>query len=201
MSLEDFGSYNPAYKPQDMGPSGATGTAPSTGYQYIPGPWDSSTPGAKQSSIAAASTSGGSHVDFSPGAYTGPTSPTIPGAPTFSFPSFQAPTGVNMSNDPGYAFRLQQGENALQNSAAAKGVLNTGGSLEAALNYGQDYASQEYGNVYNRALQSYNANLGTAEARFAPQMAQYNFQGQGALGVVSERFAALRVPAAGGFAG
>src|SRR5689334_9414315 len=42
---------------------------------------------------------------------------------TTPYQSFQAPTGVDMSNDPGYQFRLQQGEEALQNSAAARGGL------------------------------------------------------------------------------
>lgn len=129
----------------------------------------------------AASGQAGPTADFSASPYTGPTSPSYPTAPQFNFPGFSAPTGANEQNDPGYAFRLAQGEGALQNSAAAQGILNTGGTLEGILNYGQNYASSEYQNVYNRALQSYGANLGTAEAKFAPQMAQYNLQGQGSL--------------------
>src|SRR5947208_7303628 len=65
---------------------------------------------------------------------------------------FQAPTDVTEKNDPGYQFRLQQGENALQNSAAAKGTLLNGATGADIQKYGQDYASNEYGNVYNRAL-------------------------------------------------
>ena len=34
-------------------------------------------------------------------------------------------------------------------------------------------ASQEYGNVYNRALNAYNTNLGTAKDRYAPQLASW----------------------------
>lgn len=68
---------------------------------------------------------------------------------------FQAPTGANEQNDPGYQFRLQQGMQALQNSAAAKGNLLSGNTLEAQQNYGQNYASNEYSNVYNRAMQQY----------------------------------------------
>ena len=120
-------------------------------------------------------------ANFAPPPYTGPQSASLPTVPQFSYPNFKAPTGVNYQNDPGYQFRLSQGENALQNSAAAQGVLHSGNTLEGILNYGQNYASQEYGNVYNRALQNYNANLGTAEQRFAPQMAQYGLQGQAAM--------------------
>lgn len=68
---------------------------------------------------------------------------------------FQAPTGATEQNDPGYQFRLDQGMKALQNSAAAKGGLLGGNTGTALQRYGQDYASNEYGNVYNRALGEY----------------------------------------------
>jgi hypothetical protein len=72
--------------------------------------------------------------------------------------TFQAPTNVTEQNDPGYKFRLDQGMQALQNSAAARGDLLSGGTAKALTNYGQDYASNEYGNVYNRALGQYQQN-------------------------------------------
>jgi len=68
---------------------------------------------------------------------------------------FQAPTGVTEQNDPGYQFRLQQGQQALENSAAARGGLLSGGTARAIEQYGQDYASNEYGNVYGRQLGEY----------------------------------------------
>jgi hypothetical protein len=68
---------------------------------------------------------------------------------------FEAPTDVTEQNDPGYQFRLAQGLKALQNSAAAKGSLLTGGTAKALNNYAQGEASNEYGNVYNRAFQQY----------------------------------------------
>lgn len=74
-------------------------------------------------------------------------------------PAFQAPDGVTMQNDPGYAFRLAEGQKALERSGAAKGTGTGGAALKAAARYGQDYASNEYGNVYNRALQGYQTNF------------------------------------------
>lgn len=68
---------------------------------------------------------------------------------------FQAPTSATEANDPGYQFRLNQGTQALDNSAAAKGDLLSGNTLQGVTQFGQDYASNEYGNVYNRALQQY----------------------------------------------
>lgn len=76
-----------------------------------------------------------------------------------SLPGFQAPTNVTEQNDPGYQFRLQQGQQALENSAAAKGGLLTGNTGEALENYGQNFASNEYSNVYNRAMNDYNTNV------------------------------------------
>lgn len=68
---------------------------------------------------------------------------------------FVAPTNVTEQNDPGYQFRLQQGQQAIERSAAARGGLLSGGTAKAQQRYGQDYASNEYGNVYNRAFNDY----------------------------------------------
>jgi hypothetical protein len=59
----------------------------------------------------------------------------------------------NMSDfqaDPGYAFRLDQGNKALNAAAAARGGMISGNALTAAQNYGQQMGSQEYQNAYNR---------------------------------------------------
>jgi len=52
--------------------------------------------------------------------------------------------------DPGYAFRLSEGQKALDRQAAARGGLISGGALKAAQRYGQDMGSQEYTNAFNR---------------------------------------------------
>jgi len=52
--------------------------------------------------------------------------------------------------DPGYAFRLKEGQQALDRSAAARGGLISGGALKAAQRYGQEMGSQEYMNAFNR---------------------------------------------------
>jgi hypothetical protein len=76
---------------------------------------------------------------------------------------FQAPTNVTEQNDPGYQFRLSQGMDALQNSAAARGGLLSGGTAKAIDQYAQSDASNEYGNVYNRALGQYQQNYNQFE--------------------------------------
>ena len=52
--------------------------------------------------------------------------------------------------DPGYAFRLSEGQKALERSAAARGGLLSGGTGKALTSYGQQMGSQEYQNAYNR---------------------------------------------------
>jgi hypothetical protein len=52
--------------------------------------------------------------------------------------------------DPGYQFRLKEGMKALENSASARGNLLSGGTLKGIQRYGQDMASTEYQNAFNR---------------------------------------------------
>jgi hypothetical protein len=56
--------------------------------------------------------------------------------------------------DPGYAFRLSEGQKALDRQAAARGGLISGGALKAATRYGQDMGSQEYQSAFNRYQQN-----------------------------------------------
>jgi hypothetical protein len=56
----------------------------------------------------------------------------------------------DFQQDPGYGFRLSEGQKALERSAAARGGLISGGAMKAATRYGQDMGSQEYQNAYNR---------------------------------------------------
>lgn len=52
--------------------------------------------------------------------------------------------------DPGYQFRLDQGERINERGAAARGGLLSGGFGRSATRYAEDYASNEYQAVYNR---------------------------------------------------
>ena len=50
----------------------------------------------------------------------------------------------------GYGFRMSEGLKAVDRQAAARGGLISGNALKASQAYGQDRASQEYGNAFNR---------------------------------------------------
>jgi len=70
---------------------------------------------------------------------------------TSNFYTNYADFGMNQFKaDPGYGFRLKEGMDALQNSAAARGGLLSGNTLKGINNYAQDSASQEYQNAFNR---------------------------------------------------
>lgn len=56
----------------------------------------------------------------------------------------------NWQQDPGYQFRMQEGMKAINNASAARGLGNSGATMKALANYGQNQASNEYNNIYNR---------------------------------------------------
>jgi hypothetical protein len=104
--------------------------------------------------------------------------------------------------DPGYLFRLGEGQKVLENSAAAQGGLLSGQTGKALLQYGQNFASNEFGNIYDRYrglidagygrhVGDFTARVGEREAKFGKltgqsgqglqtlgQLAQLAFQGQ-----------------------
>jgi hypothetical protein len=56
----------------------------------------------------------------------------------------------DFQQDPGYAFRMSEGLKALDRQAAARGGLISGAALKGAQRFGQNEASQEYMNAFNR---------------------------------------------------
>jgi hypothetical protein len=68
---------------------------------------------------------------------------------------FKAPDSITEQNDPGFQARLNLGQQALERSAAARGNVLSGGTLKDLNQFSQDYASNEYGNVYNRAFNEF----------------------------------------------
>ena len=67
--------------------------------------------------------------------------------------------------DPGYQFRMSEGLKALERSAASRGILQSGGTLKDITRFGQDAASQEYQNAFQRYLTERQAKLQPLEYR------------------------------------
>jgi len=99
---------------------------------------------------------------------------------SFGMPQFQA--------DPGYQFRMSEGLKALERSASARGLLQSGGTLKDITRFGQDAASQEYQNAFQRyltqreaAMEPYRYLTGIGQAAAAGQAANVG-EGMTALG-------------------
>lgn len=97
-----------------------------------------------------------------------------PGLSSYSGAYSQPWNPATYQQSPGYQWQLNQGINAVQNSAAAKGGVAGGNTLEALTQYGQGAANQDYYNAMNaynsnqlQAENIYNANQGkTTNALF-----------------------------------
>lgn len=82
-------------------------------------------------------------------------------------------TMADYQADPGYAFRLSEGQKQLDRQAAIRGGQISGPSMKAAARYGQEMGSQEYSNAYNRFrdTQSLRRNALAGVTGFAPTAA------------------------------
>ena len=76
--------------------------------------------------------------------------------------NLQAPSQEALEADPGYQFRLKQGQQALERSLAAQGLGQSGAALKAAQEYGQGLADQTYNDYFGRQAQLANMGYGAA---------------------------------------
>ena len=56
----------------------------------------------------------------------------------------------DFETSPGYQFRLAEGNKGMDRASASRGSFDSGATLKALTRFNQDYASNEYGNAYNR---------------------------------------------------
>lgn len=70
-----------------------------------------------------------------------------------------------VTSDPSYKWRLNQGTEALENSAAARGGLLSGNTGRALVEYGQNAASQEYGAQFARWMEQLGLGQNATNAR------------------------------------
>jgi hypothetical protein len=87
--------------------------------------------------------------------------------------------------DPGYAFRMSEGMKGLERSAAARGGLLSGSTLKGIQRYGQDLASQEYTNAFNRYQTERTARLNPLQS-----LAGVGQTATNALGTAGQNYAA-----------
>jgi len=74
---------------------------------------------------------------------------------------FHAPNLAELEGTPGYQFARDQGLQAIDRSAAAKGTLLTGGTLKDLAGFAGGIASQNYNNVFAQGLDTFKTNRDT----------------------------------------
>jgi hypothetical protein len=75
-----------------------------------------------------------------------------------------------LQNEPGYQAGMGQGMAAITGSASRNGLMNSGATLKAINRYGQDYANQNLGNIFNRYSTA--AGMGSAANNVNAQASQ-----------------------------
>ena len=94
--------------------------------------------------------------------------------------------GYDYTASPGYQFRLNEGLKGVQNSAAARGILQSGGTLKGLTKYGQDYAANDFNDSFNRVAsvaaggQQVNSTLASLGANAATNAGNFATQGANA---------------------
>ena len=74
------------------------------------------------------------------------------------------PKNFTFTADPGYQWRLDQGQKAIERGAAARGNLFSAGTQAAIGSYGQEFASNEYDRAYQRNASAQNARFNALSA-------------------------------------
>lgn len=101
-----------------------------------------------------------------------------PSRPMPIFKAFANPTLEEAKNEPGFQLANQMGVQGIENSAAGRGLLRSGGTLKDILQYNQNFGNQNYQNVYNRDFNTWQANeqgdLGNWLTGFKGDLDTYN---------------------------
>jgi uncharacterized protein YbcI len=99
------------------------------------------------------------------GEYPGGPFTGVPGTDQEKLPDyvpFKGITAADVTADPSYAFRRDDALGALENTASGRGLLHSGGTLYDLLGTASQFASTEFGNVYDRAFKTWDENFNDA---------------------------------------
>ena len=84
----------------------------------------------------------------------------------------------DLMKDPGYKFRLEEGNKAIERNAASRGFLQSGRTMKSLGQYSQGLASQEYGKAYGRALGEFGISQGQSRDAYGRALGEFGV-GQG----------------------
>lgn len=112
-------------------------------------------------------------IGSTPSPYVNPTweGGPAPTAPTLT--KFTRPTQADLEASPGYQARILLADQGLERSAAARGSVLSGGFQQEMANYNQDYASNEYNNLFGQGLALNQNNNNVAQTQFGDAFQTY----------------------------
>lgn len=94
----------------------------------------------------------------------------------------------DLASDPGYQFRMQQGNTALSRALASQGLGQSGAAVKAAMDYNQGLADTTYNDAYTRWLQKNSQLQGlTGVGTVASNSMANVFGNQGAVNALATR--------------
>lgn len=102
-----------------------------------------------------------------------------------------------LNNLPGYQFTLNQGLKSTQNSAAARGLADSGAALKGAASYSTGLANAQYSNYVNQLQSSANTGEGAANALAGYGTSTANSIGANTIGAGNASAAAANATGAG----
>ncbi len=85
------------------------------------------------------------------------------GAQAFGQLSDMLQPGYDYTTSPGYQFRFGEGQRAVEGSAAAKGLLMSGGNLKDLTRFGQGVAADDFNQQFQRTATVSGQGLGAAQ--------------------------------------
>ena len=94
-------------------------------------------------------------------------------------------TNADFVRDPGYNFRMAEGEKGINRALAARGGFDSGSALKSLNRFNQDFASNEFGNAFNRDAANRQSIYQMLSGQSAQGLGAATAQGNAAMGAAT----------------
>lgn len=95
-------------------------------------------------------------------------------------------TNEDFIKDPGYNFRMAEGEKGINRALSARGGYDSGAALKSLNRYNQDFASNEFGNAFNRDAAQKQSIYSMLSGQSAQGLGAAQTQGNMAMGAATQ---------------
>lgn len=94
-------------------------------------------------------------------------------------------SNADFVRDPGYNFRMAEGEKGINRALSARGGYDSGAALKSLNRYNQDFASNEFGNAFNRDAANKQSIYQMLSGQSAQGLGAATAQGNAAMGAAT----------------